>query len=543
MSGRALTVAGRAVQVRDKLFKTRELLHHCLSHPKENLLETLQRSGGYTSAAPLLDELKLLHRSLIDTGDDGIADCVVRSAIRRVTTFGSSLVRLDIRQESTRHSDVMAAITSHLDLGSFQDWSERDKQTWLTKELQARPPTPPTPSLQPAGFDTRLIFALRRCDTAYTSLPDIHSTSPQPLQPALSDLSRRSARTHARTHTTHARTHTTAATAVAAAGLRRGRPTDMPTCRCPAARTRAPCLPGNPQHAPRPLPRRRQRPARSASAPETAAVLVQSKRPLFPLGLELTPDQQNVVDTFRVLATLPPDSLGAYIISMAQTASDVLTVVLLQRELGVKQLLRVVPLFETLEDLNNAPSTMDQLFSNDWYRTHIGGAQECMIGYSDSGAPLWPPPACAVQPPLPHRPVRARRLDGPAHRAPAAALWCNSSGTPEAPRAQGGCPTPLRWPVSGRMCVGKDAGRLAAAWALYQAQETLTTLASEHSAASPLTNPPSVPASPWARRGLCRQPQRNCMRQPQPPYRATDGGCSAARLATFRAPHDGRVGL
>lgn len=114
--------------------------------------------------------------------------------------------------------------------------------------------------------------------------------------------------------------------------------------------------------------------------------LLQSKRPLFPLGLELTQDQQDVVDTFRVLATLPPDSLGAYIISMAETASDVLTVVLLQRELGVKQLLRVVPLFETLDDLNNAPSTMEQLFSNEWYRSHIAGEQECMIGYSDSGA-------------------------------------------------------------------------------------------------------------------------------------------------------------
>jgi len=39
-----------------------------------------------------------------------------------------------------------------------------------------------------------------------------------------------------------------------------------------------------------------------------------------------------------------------------------------------------VPLFETLDDLNNAPGTCRQLFSNDWYRTHIKGVQECMIG-------------------------------------------------------------------------------------------------------------------------------------------------------------------
>lgn len=42
----------------------------------------------------------------------------------------------------------------------------------------------------------------------------------------------------------------------------------------------------------------------------------------------------DVVNTFRMLSQLPTDSLGAYIISMAHTASDVLAVVLLQKECG-----------------------------------------------------------------------------------------------------------------------------------------------------------------------------------------------------------------
>jgi hypothetical protein len=50
-----------------------------------------------------------------------------------------------------------------------------------------------------------------------------------------------------------------------------------------------------------------------------------------------------------------------------------------------QETLRVVPLFETLADLHNAPSTMRTLLGNGWYRAHIGGHQECMIGYSDSG--------------------------------------------------------------------------------------------------------------------------------------------------------------
>lgn len=44
----------------------------------------------------------------------------------------------------------------------------------------------------------------------------------------------------------------------------------------------------------------------------------------------------DVINTFRMLAELPPDSLGAYVISMARSSSDVLAVVLLQRECGVK---------------------------------------------------------------------------------------------------------------------------------------------------------------------------------------------------------------
>lgn len=47
--------------------------------------------------------------------------------------------------------------------------------------------------------------------------------------------------------------------------------------------------------------------------------------------------------------------------------------------------LRVAPLFETLDDLDNSTETMQMLLSNEWYRAHINGVQEVMIGYSDSG--------------------------------------------------------------------------------------------------------------------------------------------------------------
>lgn len=55
-----------------------------------------------------------------------------------------------------------------------------------------------------------------------------------------------------------------------------------------------------------------------------------SKRPLMPPSLEFTPEVADVINTFRTISNLPPDSLAAYVISMAHTASDVLAVVLLQ---------------------------------------------------------------------------------------------------------------------------------------------------------------------------------------------------------------------
>ncbi|WP_286995111.1 phosphoenolpyruvate carboxylase, partial [Acinetobacter sp.] len=118
---------------------------------------------------------------------------------------------------------------------------------------------------------------------------------------------------------------------------------------------------------------------------------LQSKRPLLPKYLNEPegsliehPDVKEVFATMRTLAEQPPESLGAYIISMAEYASDVLAVLLLQKEAGILQPLRVVPLFETLKDLDGAAKTMETLFNMHWYKQHIQGKHEVMIGYSDS---------------------------------------------------------------------------------------------------------------------------------------------------------------
>ena len=117
---------------------------------------------------------------------------------------------------------------------------------------------------------------------------------------------------------------------------------------------------------------------------------IASKRPLLRKGVWYEhPDifTETAIDTLEIsqmIAEQHEDSLGAYVISQATHASDVLAVLLLQLDAGVKNPLRVAPLFETLDDLNGAVNTMRKLYSLPTYMGVIKGKQEIMIGYSDS---------------------------------------------------------------------------------------------------------------------------------------------------------------
>ncbi|HZT77095.1 MAG TPA: phosphoenolpyruvate carboxylase [Vicinamibacterales bacterium] len=104
-----------------------------------------------------------------------------------------------------------------------------------------------------------------------------------------------------------------------------------------------------------------------------------------PLPLETAPATvRDVVETCRTLAAIDAESLGAYVITMTRHASDILAVEFLQRVAGVAHPLRVVPLFETADDLQAAGETLRTLFAIPWYRDRIAGRQEVMVGYSDS---------------------------------------------------------------------------------------------------------------------------------------------------------------
>ncbi len=124
-----------------------------------------------------------------------------------------------------------------------------------------------------------------------------------------------------------------------------------------------------------------------------------SRRPLVPAHPHFGDDADKTLGLFRLVAdkmdTLDPDAFGSFILSMASDVSDVLAVLLLAKDAGLADLstdsgwskVDVVPLFETIEDLENAPQILDTLLNNPLYRRNVslrGDAQEVMVGYSDS---------------------------------------------------------------------------------------------------------------------------------------------------------------
>jgi phosphoenolpyruvate carboxylase len=193
----------------------------------------------------LTDDLILCYQSLLDCGMKVIANGSLLDLIRCAATFGATLVRLDVRQDASRHIDALSAITRFYGLGDYAEWDEASRQAFLLTELN-------------------------------------------------------------------------------------------------------------------------------------------SKRPLLPMEWTPTAEVKEVLDTFAMISQGQQNSFGSYVISMASAPSDVLAVALMLKESGVSFPMRIVPLFETLADLDNAEPIIEQLFSIPWYKSYINGRQEVMIGYSDS---------------------------------------------------------------------------------------------------------------------------------------------------------------
>ncbi|WP_407272421.1 phosphoenolpyruvate carboxylase [Radiobacillus sp. PE A8.2] len=128
--------------------------------------------------------------------------------------------------------------------------------------------------------------------------------------------------------------------------------------------------------------------------------ILQDPRPLISIYDSFTPETQEMINTFRMIqnahTSFGERSIEVYLISMTQSVSDLLEVLVLAKEAGlfriypdgtIKSKLHVAPLLETIEDLRNGPAMIEELFNIPLYRDHLkarNDLQEIMLGYSDS---------------------------------------------------------------------------------------------------------------------------------------------------------------
>ncbi|MEA5535986.1 phosphoenolpyruvate carboxylase [Crocosphaera sp. XPORK-15E] len=125
---------------------------------------------------------------------------------------------------------------------------------------------------------------------------------------------------------------------------------------------------------------------------------LQTRRPLIPLDMPFEGKTYETIETLRMLRYLQQefglDICQTYIISMTNDVSDVLEVLLLAKEAGLYDpgtsttSIRIVPLFETVDDLKRAPEIMGALFELPLYRASLAGGYEYLNGSETANLPI-----------------------------------------------------------------------------------------------------------------------------------------------------------
>ncbi|MBA3270144.1 MAG: phosphoenolpyruvate carboxylase, partial [Acidobacteria bacterium] len=132
--------------VRDRMLATRVWVENSLRSDQHVALD----GDVFVEPDELIAALQRCHRSLVETGHEIVANGRLTDVLRRAAAFGMTLARLDVRQDSARHTATLAAMTSALGLGSYEDWDEPTRLNFLVRELSASQPlVPRTVDLQP----------------------------------------------------------------------------------------------------------------------------------------------------------------------------------------------------------------------------------------------------------------------------------------------------------------------------------------------------------------------------------------------------------
>ena len=140
---------------------------------------------------------------------------------------------------------------------------------------------------------------------------------------------------------------------------------------------------------------------KEGSADWTAWILEELNKPLgfLPNFFGVSEETRELLDLLYLIRESldgpDPQSIGTFILSMTRSSADVLGLYLLAKYCGLFRddtssescRLRIVPLFETIDDLRAGPAIMKELLATDVVKKSVadnGGRQEIMLGYSDS---------------------------------------------------------------------------------------------------------------------------------------------------------------
>lgn len=124
-------------KLRDRMRRTRAAIELQLEG------EPVEDEDIFTCEQQLWEPLHTCYVSLQECGMGIVADGALLDLLRKVSCFGLHLVRLDVRQDSSRHTQVLAELTEHLELGDYAGWDEPTKQSFLLAQLANRRPLIP----------------------------------------------------------------------------------------------------------------------------------------------------------------------------------------------------------------------------------------------------------------------------------------------------------------------------------------------------------------------------------------------------------------
>lgn len=129
---------------RRKLYIMYQRIQHNLRRTQARLAGRADTEAylGYANEQEFLDDLYLIRDSLLSHNDGAIADAELKDTIRLAETFGFFLAALDVRQESTRHTEAVAELFDQApNLPDYRQLDEAGRLRVLN-ELLAHPGTP-----------------------------------------------------------------------------------------------------------------------------------------------------------------------------------------------------------------------------------------------------------------------------------------------------------------------------------------------------------------------------------------------------------------